>query len=115
MSISTIDDHLRLTPDQRTKMEELVHASAVEYLVEVQRYWGDYFERRMLMSLANAAEEDVLKSILTEEQFDRLREATSDFDHFLDQKRRLKRAKEKAAERRRTSEEEEAYKENEGK
>ncbi len=114
MSISTIDDHLRLTPDQRTKMEELVHASAVEYLVEVQRYWGDYFERRMLMSLANAAEEDVLKSILTEEQFDRLREATSDFDHFWDQKRRLKRAKEKAAERRRTSEEEEAYKENEG-
>jgi hypothetical protein len=51
----------------------------------------------MLMSLANAAEEDDLKEILSEPQFDRLKESTSNFDHFWDQKRRLKRAKAKAA------------------
>lgn len=113
MSLSTIDDHLRLTPDQKAKMGEIVHASASEYLNDVQRYWGDYFERGMLMSLANAVEEDSLKAILTEQQFERLREATSNFDHFWDQKRRLKRAKEKAAERRKNGEEEKAYEENE--
>lgn len=109
MSLSTIDDHLRLTPDQKAKMGAIVHASASDYLGDVQRYWGDYFERGMLMSLANAVEEDVLKSILTEQQFDRLRDATSNFDHFWDQKRRLKRAKEKASERRKNNEEEEEY------
>lgn len=113
MSLSTIDDHLRLTPDQKVKMGEIVHASASDYLNDVQRYWGDYFERGMLMSLANAVEEDSLKAILTEQQFERLREATSNFDHFWDQKRRLKRAKEKAAERRKNGEEEKAYEENE--
>lgn len=106
MSLSAINDHLRLTPDQKTKMSEIVRTSASDYLEDVQRYWGDYFERRMLMSLANAAEEDDLKAVLTEQQFDRLREATSDFDHFWDQKRRLKRAKEKAAERRQSGEKE---------
>ena len=113
MSLSTIDDHLRLTPDQKAKIGELVHASASDYLNDVQRYWGDYFERGMLMSLVNAAEEDVLKGILTEQQFDRLRDATSNFDHFWDQKRRLKRAKEKASDRRKNGEEEEAYEEKE--
>lgn len=113
MSLSTIDDHLRLTPDQKTKMGEIVHASASDYLNDVQRYWGDYFERGMLMSLANAVEEDRLKAILTEQQFERLREATSNFDHFWDQKRRLKRAKEKAAERRKNGEDEKNYEENE--
>ena len=67
----------------------------------------------MLMSLANAAEENQLRAILTEPQFDRLREATSNFDHFWDQKRRLKRAKEKAAERRKTQNEEEEYQDKE--
>jgi len=105
MSISSIDDHLRLTPEQRKKMSEIVQASATDYLDDVQRYWGDYFERGMLMSLANAAEEDALKTILTEQQFERLREATSNFDHFWDQKRRLKRANEKAAERRKSGKE----------
>jgi hypothetical protein len=109
MSLSTIDDHLRLTPDQKAKISELVHDSASSYLNDVQRYWGDYFERGMLMSLVNAAEGDVLKTILTEQQFDRLRDATSNFDHFWDQKRRLKRAKEKASDRRENGEEEEAY------
>lgn len=104
MSLSTIDDHLRLTPDQKTKIGGIVQASAADYLDDVQRYWGDYFERGMLMSLANAVEEDALKAILTEQQFDRLREATSNFDHFWDQKRRLKRAKEKASERRKDGE-----------
>jgi hypothetical protein len=113
MSISTIDGHLRLTPEQKSKMAELVHNSAATYLDDVQTYWGDYFERGMLMSLANAAEEDQLRAILTEPQFDRLREATSNFDHFWDQKRRLKRAKEKAAERRKTQGEEEEYKDKE--
>jgi len=113
MSISTIDGHLRLTPEQKSKMAELVHTSAATYLDDVQTYWGDYFERGMLMSLANAAEEDQLRAILTEPQFDRLREATSNFDHFWDQKRRLKRAKEKAAERRNTLKEEDEYKEKE--
>lgn len=113
MSISTIDGHLRLTPDQKAKMAELVHASAATYLNDVQTYWGDYFERGMLMSLANAAEEETLKAILTEQQFNRLKEATSNFDHFWDQKRRLKRAKEKAAERRQNKSEEDDYKEKE--
>ena len=52
------------------------------------------------MSLANAAEPEELKKFLTENQFDRLREATSNFDHFWDQKRKVKRAKRKAAVRR---------------
>ena len=102
MSLSTIDSHLRLTPEQKEKMAELVHTSAATYLNDVQTYWGDYFERGMLMSLANAAEDDILKAILTDPQFDRLKEATSNFDHFWDQKRRLKRAKEKAVERKKT-------------
>jgi hypothetical protein len=113
MSISTIDGHLRLTPEQKSKMAELVHTSAATYLDDVQTYWGDYFERGMLMSLANAAEENQLRAILTKPQFDRLREATSNFDHFWDQKRRLKRAKEKAAERRKTQNEEEEYQDKE--
>lgn len=109
MSLSTLDDHLRLTPGQREKMSEIVQASATDYLEDVQRYWGDYFERGMLMSLANSAEEDRLKTFLTEQQYQRLRDATSNFDHFWDQKRRLRRAKEKASERRKTTEEEKAY------
>jgi hypothetical protein len=113
MSLSTIDGHLRLTPDQRIKMAEIVHASAATYLDDVQSYWGDYFERSMLMSLANASEEETLRSILNEQQFDRLREATANFDHFWDQKRRLRRAKEKAAARKQTGEKEEEYKEKE--
>ena len=65
-------------------------------------------------SLANAVEADDLKAILTDQQFERLREATSNFDHFWDQKRRLKRAKEKAADRRKNGEEEEDYEDKEG-
>ncbi len=113
MSLSTIDDHLRLTPDQKSKIGEIVHTAASNYLNDVQRYWGDYFEWGMLMSLANAVEADDLKAILTDQQFERLREATSNFDHFWDQKRRLKRAKEKAADRRKNGEEEEDYEEKE--
>jgi hypothetical protein len=113
MSVSTIDDHLRLTPDQKTRIGLIVQASAADYLGDIQRYWGDYFERGMLMSLANSVEEDELKAILTGQQFDRLREATSNFDHFWDQKRRLKRAKEKASDRRKNGKEEEEYEEKE--
>lgn len=100
MSLSSIDDHLRLTPEQRSRLEAIVHAAAKEYLGEVQKYWGDYYERGMLMSLANAADEEELRAVLTQPQYERLRDATSNFDHFWDQKRRLKRAKAKAAERR---------------
>ncbi|MCG8599834.1 MAG: hypothetical protein MI807_06815 [Verrucomicrobiales bacterium] len=113
MSVSTLDSHLRLTPDQKIKMGELVQEAAADYLDDVQRYWGDYFERGMLMSLANAAEEEELRAILSEAQFDRLREATSNFDHFWDQKRRLRRAKLKAAKRRESKRREEDYKKNE--
>lgn len=100
MSLTTIDQHLRFTPEQKSSMQKLVLAAATEYLDDVQRYWGDYFERGMLMSLANAAEPEELKEFLTENQFERLREATSNFDHFWDQKRKMKRAKRKAAVRR---------------
>ncbi len=100
MSLTTIDQHLRFTPEQKSAMQKLVLGAATEYLDDVQRYWGDYFERGMLMSLANAAEPEELKEFLTENQFERLREATSNFDHFWDQKRKMKRAKRKAAVRR---------------
>ena len=81
-------------------MGELVHEASTNYLADVQRYWGDYFERGMLMSLANAADDEDLREILTEQQFDRLKEATTNFDHFWDTKRRNRRAAEKAALRR---------------
>jgi len=109
MSLSALDTFLRLTPDQKVKMGELVEDAAGDYLTEVQSYWGDYFERGMLMSLANAADEEALRAILNESQFSRLREATSNFDHFWDQKRRLKSAKAKAALRRQAKQDEEAY------
>lgn len=113
MSVSTLDSHLRLTPDQKTQMGEVVHEAAADYLDDVQRYWGDYFERGMLMSLANAAEEDKLREFLTDAQYDRLREATSNFDHFWDQKRRLRRAKAKAAQRRESKQQDEDESESE--
>lgn len=113
MSVTTLDSFLRFTPKQKTKITDLVHEATTAYLDDVQRYWGDYFERGMLMSLANAAEENELRAILTEEQYDRLKEETANFDHFWDQKRRLKRAKEKAAQRRAEKAEEETYKEEE--
>ncbi|MEM6915835.1 MAG: hypothetical protein AAF491_04640 [Verrucomicrobiota bacterium] len=113
MSVTTLDSHLRFTPKQKAQIEDLVHEATTEYLDDVQRYWGDYFERGMLMSLANASEENELRAILTEEQYDRLKDATANFDHFWDQKRRLKRAKEKAAQRRAEQKEEAAYEERE--
>jgi hypothetical protein len=109
MSLSALDSFLRLTPDQKIKMADLVEDAAADYLTEVQSYWGDYFERGMLMSLANAADEEILRSILNDSQFGRLREATSNFDHFWDQKRRLKKAKAKAALRRQAKEDEDNY------
>ncbi len=105
MSVSAIDDHLRLTPNQREKVSEIVQGAARDYLSDVQRYWGDYFERGMLMSLMNAADEEVLKGILTEQQLNRHREATSNFDHFWEEKRRNKRNREKAAEMRKAKQE----------
>ena len=113
MSLTTIDSHLRLTPDQKLKMAELIHEASANYLADVQRYWGDYFERPMLMSLANASEDETLKSILTDKQFERLKEATANYDHFWDTKRRTRRAKEKAAARRKAEKEEDDYKEEE--
>ena len=100
MSISTLDGYLRLTPDQKQDLGKLVHQAAVDYLDDVQRYWVDYFEKGTLMSLANANEDEVLKEILTEKQFERLQSATSNFDHFWETKKRNRRAEEKDAERR---------------
>ncbi|MEX2579260.1 MAG: hypothetical protein WD342_09390 [Verrucomicrobiales bacterium] len=99
MSLTTIDSHLRLTPEQREKLGEIVHEAATLYLEDVQRYWGDHFERKMLMSLANASDQDDLREILTEEQYKRFKDATSSFDHFWDQKRKEKKDRVKAARR----------------
>ncbi len=107
MSISTLDGYLRLTPDQKEDLGKLVHQAAVDYLDDVQRYWGDYFEKGTLMSLANANEDEVLKEILTEKQFERLQSATSNFDHFWETKKRNRRAEEKDAERRKKEAKEE--------
>ncbi|MEM9283648.1 MAG: hypothetical protein AAGA96_17640 [Verrucomicrobiota bacterium] len=100
MSLTTIDSHLRLTPEQKEKMAELIHQAAVEYLDDVQRYWGDYFEKAMLLSLANAHEVETLKEILEEDQFERLKSSTTSFDHFWDSKKREKERQEKAVENR---------------
>ncbi len=100
MSISTLDGYLRLTPDQKEDLGKLVHEAAVSYLDDVQRYWGDYFEKGTLMSLANANEDEVLREILTKKQLERLQSATSNFDHFWETKKRNRRAEEKDAERR---------------
>ena len=100
MSISTLDGYLRLTPDQKEDLGKLVHQAAVKYLDDVQRYWGDYFEKATLMSLANANEDEVLREILTEKQLERLQSATSNFDHFWETKKRNRRAEERDAERR---------------
>ncbi|MGB0154807.1 MAG: hypothetical protein ACPGFB_12315 [Verrucomicrobiales bacterium] len=100
MSISTLDGYLRLTPKQKEDLGKLVHQAAVDYIDDVQRYWGDYFEKGTLMSLANANEDEVLREILTEKQLERLQSATSNFDHFWETKKRNKRAEEKDAERR---------------
>lgn len=100
MSISTLDGYLRLTPDQKEDLGRLVHQAAVNYLDDVQRYWGDYFEKGTLMSLANANEDEVLREILTEKQLERLQSATSNFDHFWETKKRNRRAEERDAERR---------------
>ena len=72
----------------------------MSYLDDVQRYWGDYFEKGTLMSLANANEDEVLREILTKKQLERLQSATSNFDHFWETKKRNRRAEEKDAERR---------------
>ena len=107
MSMTTLDSHLRLTPNQKDELGKLVHQAAVDYLDDVQRYWGDYFEKGMLMSLANASEDDVLKEVLTESQFERLKTATSNFDHFWETKKRNRRAEQKDAQRRKKEDEEE--------
>lgn len=98
MAIAALDNYLRLTPDQRGKLTPIVQGSATEYLEEIQRYWGNYLERNMLMSLVNAAEPEDLSSILTEKQFGKLRSATTNLDHFWEERRRIKKAKKEAEE-----------------
>lgn len=93
ISMTTLDGHLRLTPDQKEGLGELIYQAAVNHLDDVQRYWGDYFEKGMLMSLANANEDEVLQEILTEGQFERLKSATANFDHFWDARKRERRKK----------------------
>ena len=93
ISMTTLDSHLRLTPDQKKGLGKLVYQAAVNHLDDVQRYWGDYFEKGMLMSLANANEDEALQEILTEGQFERLKSATANFDHFWDAKKRERREK----------------------
>lgn len=100
LSLSMLDELLRLTPEQRTKLSEIVTSAVQENLREVRRYWGEYFEQGMFLSFANFAEAETLQSILTESQFNQLRDATGSFEHFWDQKRRLRRAMDKAAQNR---------------
>lgn len=88
MAIASLDNHLRLTPDQKKQLNPIITNSANQYLNEIQRYWGDYLEKNMLMSLVNAADKSTLNKILTSNQFARLRTATSNLDHFWDQRRR---------------------------
>ncbi len=106
ISLASIDNYLRLTPDQREKIGEIVQSSTEQYLEEVQRYWGNYFENGMLMSLINASDEGDLKKILTKRQYDRHKAATANFDHFWDQKRKVREAQIKAAATRKQKEEE---------
>lgn len=101
MAIAALDNYLRLTPDQRGKLTPIVQGSAAEYLEEIQRYWGNYLERNMLMSLVNAAEPEDLSAILTEKQFGKLRSATTNLDHFWEERRRIKKAKMEAEEKKR--------------
>ena len=95
ISMTTLDSHLRLTPDQKKGLGKLVYQAAVNHLDDVQRYWGDYLEKGMLMSLANANEDEALQEILTEGQFERLKSATANFDHFWDAKKRERQEKKK--------------------
>jgi len=106
ISLTSIDSHLRLTPNQREKLRILIDESAEIYLDEVQRYWGDYYERGMLMSLANASPDEALKKILTADQFRRLKSATASYDHFWDRERRDRLNREKAAAMREAKKEE---------
>ena len=100
VSLAALDNYLRLTPDQNAKMKVIVTESADQYLDEVKRYWGNYFESTMLMSLANAADLDELKKILTKRQYDRHMLSTANYDQFWEQKRKLRKAKAKAARKR---------------
>ncbi len=94
ISIASLDDFLRLTPDQKDKLGKIVRGSAEKYLDEVQRYWGSYFEKGMLMALANIEEDDQLKEILSKKQFDRHKGATANFEHFWLRKRKEIKAEE---------------------
>ena len=100
MAIASLDNYLRLTPEQKNRMEPIIKSSANEYLDDIHRYWGEYVEKNMLMSLANAADEKVLREILSDKQFDRLQSATSNLEHFWEQRRRLKREREKVEDKR---------------
>ncbi|NNE93713.1 MAG: hypothetical protein HKN23_18845 [Verrucomicrobiales bacterium] len=95
--MATLDEHLRLTPEQHTKLAPLAEESTSEYLDDIRQYWGDYFEKSMLMSLLGGAEEKQVKEILSEKQFERWQNSTSNFNHFWEQRRREKKAAEKAA------------------
>ncbi len=94
MSLATIDDYLRLTPEQREQIGEIVHDSATNYLDQIQKYWGEYLQKGMLMSLANAADEETLAEILSEAQHARLKSATSSLDHFWKQRHKARKEEE---------------------
>ena len=91
--MATLDEHLRLTPQQHAKLTPLAEGATTEYLDQIRKYWGDYFEKRMLMSLLGGADLDEIKSVLTEKQYDRWEGSTADFDHFWDQRRKEKKEK----------------------
>ena len=96
MAIAELDNFLRLTPEQNQKLGPIVRESAKENLDEVRRYWGDYLEQTMLMSLVNVADEETLTGILSDKQYHRLQSATSNLEHFWENRRRIKEAKESA-------------------
>ncbi len=89
MSISTLDNYLRLTADQKAKLTPIIRNSTAENLEDIHRHWGEYIEKNMLMSVANSADEETLKQILSERQLERLQSATSNLDHFWEQRRRV--------------------------
>lgn len=99
LSLAMLDERLLLDPTQRAALEKIVKFAVSAHLPEIRQYWGGYLEEGVLLSFANIEEQSVLEKILTKGQLEELKEATVGFEHFWDQKRRMIRAKKKAAER----------------
>ncbi|MEO0414267.1 MAG: hypothetical protein AAF226_04845 [Verrucomicrobiota bacterium] len=102
MSLATIDNYLRLTPEQRSQLTPIVTRAATYNLGEIKRTWGEYLEKNMLMSFALSSEPEDLQKIFSKAQYEHYKQATANFNTFWSQRRKLQRAKEKAAQMRAT-------------